>query len=133
MSIGFLILHVMDFSMWDNKKFTKKYKFLKMHSIGRSRKALDAPVYHDLGGTRISESSQNFQTCNIGLAVLKEKRVICTGSAVPERCLFFFFFFFFFEKLGMPGMPDMPGMSLVVPEGSKVVQKRSRGWKCQQR
>ena len=34
---------------------------------------------------------------------------------------------------GMPGMPGMPGMSPVGPGGPKVVQKRSRGWKCQKR
>ena len=33
----------------------------------------------------------------------------------------------------MSGMPGMPGMSPVGPGGPKVVQKRSRGWKCQKR
>ena len=62
-----------------------------MHSIGRSRKALDAPVYHDLGGTRISESSQNFQTCNIGLAVLKKKKSDLHWFGRSQKVSFFLF------------------------------------------
>ena len=64
----------------------------------------------------------------IGPFLLKEAGFGAGGMAA--------LFFFFFEKLGMPGMsgmPGMPGMSPVGPGGPKVVQKRSRGWKCQKR